>query len=168
MSPASLLPTSRRAPPTRTAGAETNPVRATDCADAVLDVMPGVMDAMRGAMRRQVGEQLSVPQFRCLQHIALRPGCSVSDVAKFLGVTLPTASAMIDRLVKAGSVAPAAAAQDRRRTELRLTASGQAQLKQIRQGARQDFAQALDGCTDSELRTVRAGLAVLQRIFHTA
>ena len=143
-------------------------VAAVQCADAVLDVMPGVMDAMRGAMRRQVGEPLSVPQFRCLQHIALRPCCSVSDVAKFLGVTLPTASALIDRLVKAGCVAPTAAALDRRRTELQLTASGHALLGQIRQGARQDFARALASCTESELSAVHAGLIVLKRAFRNA
>ena len=141
------------------------PPRPVDCADAVLDVMPVVMDAMRSAMRLHVGEQLSVPQFRCLNFIALEPACSVSAVAAFLGVTLPTASAMVDRLVKAGAVAPATAVADRRRSELQLTDAGRALLRQIRRDARAEFARALADCSSEELRALQAGLAVLQRAF---
>ena len=139
-----------------------------ECADAVLATMPAVMDAMRSAMRLQVGEQLSVPQFRCLNFIAKQPACSVTAVAAFLGVTLPTASAMVDRLVKAGAVAPSTAAADRRRSELQLTASGQQLLQQIRGGARGEFARALSRCSRDELLQLRAGLAVLERAFAPA
>ncbi len=139
-----------------------------DCAEAVLEVMPTVMDAMRGAMRLQVGEQLSVPQFRCLNFIARRPGSSVSAVAAFLGVTLPTASVMVDRLVRAGAVAPCTAPSDRRRSELRVTAAGLAQVRHIENGARGEFARALGACSPDELQTLQAGLAVLQRAFQPA
>jgi DNA-binding MarR family transcriptional regulator len=130
--------------------------------------MPAVMDAMRGAMRMQVGEQLSVPQFRCLNFIARRPGSSVSAVAAFLGVTLPTASAMVDRLVRAGAVAPRTSEADRRRSELHATAAGQAQVKLIERGARGEFARALATCSSDELQDLQAGLAVLQRAFQPA
>lgn len=153
------------APKPETAAA---PPRPQDCADSVLEVMPAVMDAMRSAMRQQVGEQLSVPQFRCLNFIARRPGSSVSAVAAFLGVTLPTASALVDRLVKAGAVAPSTAAADRRRSELHATDAGQALVRQIRKGARGEFARVLATCSGDELRDLRAGLAVLQRAFQPA
>ncbi len=139
-----------------------------DCAQAVLDVMPAVMDAMRGAMRLQVGEQLSVPQFRCLNFIARHPASSVSAVAGFLGVTLPTASVMVDRLVRAGAVAPGTAQADRRRLELQVTAAGLAQVQHIETGARAEFARALGGCSPLELQTLHTGLAVLQRAFQPA
>ena len=142
--------------------------RPQDCAEAVLEVMPAVMDAMRGAMRLQVGEQLSVPQFRCLNFIARRPGSSVSAVAAFLGVTLPTASVMVDRLVRAGAVEPRTAAADRRRSELRATAEGLALVQQIQLGARGEFARALGACSPAELQTLHAGLAVLPRAFQPA
>src|SRR4030095_6687947 len=89
----------------------------------VLDVVPAVMDALRGATRRHV-RQMSVPQFRCLNFVSHEPGCSISDVAAFLGVTLPTASAMIDRLVRAGALRTRPSRDDRRRTPLHLTAGG--------------------------------------------
>jgi DNA-binding MarR family transcriptional regulator len=140
-------------------------VRPQDCADAVLKVMPAMMDAMRSAMRQQVGEPTSVPQFRCLDCLGRNPGSSVSAVAAFPGVTLPTASAMVDRLVKAGAVVPSTAASDRRRSELQLTPSGRDQIRQVRRGARDSFAQALAVCSADELRPLQLGLRVLQRSF---
>ena len=139
-----------------------------DCAKAVLDVMPAVMDAMRSAMRLQEGDPLSVPQFRCLNFIARCPGSSVSAVASFLGVTLPTASVMVDRLVRAGAVAPGTAPADRRRSALHATAAGRVQVQHIEVGARAEFARALGGCSAAELQTLHAGLAVLQRAFQAA
>lgn len=138
-----------------------------DSASEVLEVIPAVMDALRNAMRNHVGDQLSVPQFRCLNFIAQQPGASVSAVAAFLGVALPTASAMVDRLVRAGAVEPRTAADDRRRSQLHLTAAGAAQLAQIRLGARAELAQVLASRSADELRTLNAGLAVLRQVFAT-
>jgi len=123
------------------------------------------MDALRNAMRGHVGEQLSVPQFRCLNFISQQPGASVSEVAAFLGVALPTASTMVDRLVRAGAVAPRTAADDRRRSQLHLTDAGAAQLAQIRLGARAELAQILAERSADELRVLHAGLAVLRSVF---
>src|ERR1043165_5286455 len=114
---------------------------AKESASQVLEVIPAVMDALRHAMRSHVGDQLSVPQFRCLQFIAHQPGASISAVAGFLGVTVPTASAMVDRLARAGAIEPQTAADDRRRSQLHLTADGAAQLAEIRLGARAELAQ---------------------------
>ncbi len=140
---------------------------AQECASAVLEVVPSVMDSLRGAMRVQAGEQMSIPQFRCLNFIAGNPGCSVGAAAAFLGVTMPTASAMVDRLVRAGSVATCADAQDRRRARLTLTDAGRTQLRTIRRGARVEVARALSACTGDELRTVGEALAVLNRVFQS-
>jgi DNA-binding MarR family transcriptional regulator len=133
----------------------------------MLEVIPAVMDALRHAMRNHVGDQLSVPQFRCLQFIAHQPGASVSAVAAFLGVTLPTASAMVDRLARAGAIAPQTAADDRRRSQLHLTSAGKAQLAEIRLGARAELAQVLATRSVEELRTLHAGLTVLRQVFLT-
>lgn len=131
----------------------------------VLDVIPAVMDGLRNAMRNHVGEQLSVPQFRCLNFIRQRPGASISEVAGFLGVTVPTASAMVDRLVRSGAVELQTAAEDRRRSQLLLTDTGAAQLAQIRLGARSELAHILAERSAEELRVLHAGLAVLRSVF---
>lgn len=147
-----------------------NPRRtqAEACAGAVLAVVPAVMDALRAAMRRHVGDQLSLPQFRCLNFIADEPGCGVGAVAAFLGVTMPTASAMVGRLVQAGAVATRADPGDGRRTRLRLTAAGRAQLEQIRRAARSDLAAVLSRHDAAELQALQQGLLSLQRAFESS
>lgn len=151
--------------PVKRAAARTPATDPADCAARLISVVPGVMDALRTSMRRNIGEGLSVPQFRCLGFIARNPGCSVSDVAAFLGVTLPTASAMVDRLVRAPHVIAATSAVDRRRTELRVNAPGKALLDRIRAGAQRDMAAALAGANAAELEAVEQALDVLHRVF---
>nr|WP_315427346.1 MarR family transcriptional regulator [uncultured Albidiferax sp.] len=130
-----------------------------------MEVVPAVMDAIRRAMRRGAGDQLSVPQFRCLNFVARQPDCSIGEIASFLGVTMPTASAMADRLVRAGLVQPQAGATDRRRSQLQATPAGQAQLAQIQQRAQADLELALATCTPRELQSLHTGLALLGRTF---
>jgi DNA-binding MarR family transcriptional regulator len=139
--------------------------RADECAEAVLDVIPAVMDALRVATRQHVGEQMSIPQFRCLHFISREPGGSISDVAEFLGVTLPTASAMVDRLVRAGAIRTRASSTDRRRTHLYLTNAGRARLRGIRAGAHGDLAETLALLAPAELRRLYDGLGLLRRVF---
>jgi len=138
---------------------------ASRCAAEILSVVPDVMNAIRMGMRGNLDTGLSVPQFRCLGFIGRNADCSISDVAGFMGVTLATASAMVDRLVKADYVSPATAQADRRRTELRLSAAGKALLEQIRRGARADLAQTLAGATAAELAALMQGLAILKTRF---
>ena len=137
-----------------------------ECAAELIEVLPGVMNAMRQAMRGHVGDALSVPQFRCLAFINRHGASSVTEVAAFLGVTKPTASVMVDRLAKAGAVLIVTDSQDRRRAQLHITDAGKTQMREIRRGARQDFSQLLAAQSPQELAELMAGLAVLRRTFH--
>jgi DNA-binding MarR family transcriptional regulator len=131
----------------------------------VMAVLPRVMDAMRVAMRSQVDGALSVPQFRGLNFIDRHPGCSISALAGFLGVTLATASAMADRLVRAGHVQARGSATDRRRSELVICAAGKAMLERMRRQTQADLALALRAQSGEELRTLVRGLQVLDAAF---
>lgn len=135
------------------------------CAAAVLDTVPSIMDALRGAMRRHVGEQLSVPQYRCLNFIAREPGTSLSAVAAFMGVTLPTASALVDRLVRAGALQTTHSSEDRRRSCLTITAAGEEQLQRIWHSARDDLALMLTRQPADELRDLLHGLELMSKAF---
>jgi len=141
------------------------PPDALQGAGVLLEVMPAVMDSLRAAMRRQLGQTLSVPQFRSLRFIADNAACSVSEVAAFLGVTLATASAMVERLVRAGFVVSEVSAADRRRSELHTTRTGRSLMGRIRGGAQAELASALVDCSPAELGELLAGMAVLQRRF---
>lgn len=141
-------------------------VRAEACAVEVLEILPRVMNAVRIGMRRQLQGALSVPQFRCMNFIDLNPGASVGEAA-FLGVTMATASAMVDRLARAGRATPGVSERDRRRAALRLR-SGKALLVKIRQGAWRDLAAALGRHSAKELQRVSDALAVLRSVFAAA
>lgn len=140
------------------------PARAGALAEQVFDALPPLMDALRRTMRRHVADGLSVPQFRCLNFVAKRPGRSLSDLAELLGVTPPTASAMTDRLVRAGWLQVDPDAADRRRIRLSLTEAGHGLLQRIETDARADLAIALSRCQSGELTAIEAGLAALTRV----
>lgn len=133
------------------------------CADDVLDILPESMDVVRAAMRAGLDDRLSVPQFRALNFIDRRPDASLGDVAGFLGVTLPTASAMVDRLVRAGHLQAATAVDDRRRSRLNISGAGKAVLEQVRKNARHALAAKLALQPADALRSIRDGLAALRR-----
>lgn len=141
---------------------------ADDCARRLLEVLPSAMDLLRSAMRSHVGEQISVPQFRALNFVARPPGCTVGELAAFIGVTMPTASALADRLARAGWLQAQPDPQDRRRSRLQATAAGHGQLGQIARGARGELAARLAGCSAGELATLESGLEVLQRLSRSA
>lgn len=143
----------------------TGPASAQAAATQVMAVLPRVMDAMRRAMRAQLDGPLTVPQFRGLNFIDHQPGSSVSDLAGFLGVSLATASAMVDRLARAGHVQTQGSRDDRRRLELRLCASGKAVLERMHQQTRDDLAEALEGRSAAELQALVEGLRVLESAF---
>lgn len=152
------------APDAALAGGSGSAVRRA-CAEQVMDVVPAVMDALRGAMRQHVGDQLSVPQFRCLAFVGRNPGASVGAVASFLGVTMPTASAMIDRLARGGALQTEPDPQDRRRHRLQLTAAGRTQLQAIRRNTRDDLTRTLAQRSADDLQKIEQGLAVLRQVF---
>ena len=153
------------APPMRSAPDAPDAPDAASAAAQVMAVLPGVMDAMRQVMRSQLDGPLTVPQFRGLNFIDHHPGSSVSALAGFLGVTLATASAMADRLVRAGYLQSQGSTTDRRRTELQLSASGKAVLDRMRNQTQSDMAGSLKACTPQQLTALVSGLAVLAMAF---
>lgn len=156
-------PTVRPARPRRAAAAAAPDPQAA--ALQVMRVLPRAMDAMRLAMRAKLDGPLTVPQYRALNFVDRHPGSSVSALAGFLGVTLATASALVDRLVRAGHLQSQGSLADRRRSELTLCDGGKAVLERIRGQTRADLARALSGLTPAELQALVDGLGVLEAAF---
>lgn len=136
------------------------------CAVDVFEALPGIMSAIRKGMRRNIRDGLSVPQFRCLAFIDRNAGTSVSEVTAFLGVTMPTTSAMVERLANAGYLVSTTAPEDRRRSMLSISPAGRALLKRMRTGAQSDVAQALSPLSPEQLLTLRDAIVLLKQSFH--
>jgi len=76
------------------------------------------------------GIELTLPQFRTLNLLCDEPK-RMSDIAAHLGVGLPSATAMIDRLVDKALVERDHIASDRRVVVCRLTAKGQQEVERF-------------------------------------
>src|SRR5579883_3248840 len=124
----------------QTVPANDNP-SAEATAAVVLDVVPLVMRTIRMRMREARAADLSVPQFRALAHLKKHPGVSLSDVAEYVGLTLPAASRMMDGLVARGYAERRLSAISRRSIELRLSAKGLEMLDVTLQHTRQALAE---------------------------
>jgi DNA-binding MarR family transcriptional regulator len=80
-----------------------------------------------------VGVGLTMPQAKALYLVQAQPGLRMSDLAASLGVSLPTVSGVVERLVEHGLLDRRDDPADRRHVVLRLTEAGTAQLEMVRE-----------------------------------
>ena len=100
---------------------------------------------------------VTLPQLRILFSLREQPGATTSALAANLGLTMPTVSGQVDKLVKAGLVARGSSPDDRRVIPLRLTDEGQATVGEIRVGNQAylaELAAALDGDLEQVTRAL--------------
>jgi DNA-binding MarR family transcriptional regulator len=84
------------------------------------------------AVRATPDSRLTPPQFRILNYLFIAPGASLSEVAAYLGVRLPTASVMLVKLAAEGYVLRSRHPSSRRRMQLVLTEQGRAVTAAVR------------------------------------
>jgi DNA-binding MarR family transcriptional regulator len=134
-------------------------------AGQVLDVVPAIMRAIRTEMRRHRSCDVNVPQFRTLAFLDHHPGASLSELAEYIGLTLPSMSKLIDGLVERKLVTRQTHAQDRRRITLALTARGQASLRAANESTEAYLAEKLETLSETERATVVRAMQVLRPLF---
>lgn len=136
-----------------------------ECAHDILEVAPLIMRVIRAEMRRHRGFDLSVPQFRTLAYLDHYHGASLSDVAEFIGLTLPSMSKLMDGLVARQLVTRAISPTDRRRVTLALTSQGRSGLQAARQATQIYLAQRLAELPAEERAVVGRAMQVLRPLF---
>lgn len=130
------------------------------CAKQVVETVPVLMRLIRSGVRSQ-GASISLPQLRVLGLLSRQPGASVSDVGIHLDVTTPTASALVDRMVKKSLVQRKEDPSERRRVILTLTAAGKDLLEDSRARAQSLVAHLLALETPEQLNKISEGLSLL-------
>jgi DNA-binding MarR family transcriptional regulator len=90
-------------------------------------------------------------------------GLRVSDLARRLGVSLPTASALVDRLVERGLVDRREDPHDRRQHRLRLAPDGDRLLTRFFEGSRARSRRLFAELPEHELEVVLQGIRYLIR-----
>ena len=138
-----------------------------ECAHEILDVVPLVMRSMRAELRSHRSADLSVPEYRSLALINRRPGASLSNVAKHLGLTLPSTSKLVDGLVDRQLVTRQLSTSDRRRITLNLTESGKSVLEASYQITRVHFSEVFTRLPEADRALIIRAMQVLRSIFST-
>jgi DNA-binding MarR family transcriptional regulator len=136
-----------------------------ECAHEVLEIVPLVMRVIRAKMRSRRTPDLSVPQFRALAFLDHHESVSLRDVAEHVGLTLPSMSTMMNKLVERSLVERRTSTADRRRVALRLTPDGKAMLEAARQGTQAHLAEMLAALSADERAMVRQAMQALRLIF---
>lgn len=151
---------------TRGKGPTITPDLADQCARAVMETVPQVMRAIREEARRQGAPLFSIPQLRTLAFLHRRPGACLLDLANHLGVACPTASNLVERLVRRGMVTRAIDPEERRRVVLTLTPLGARHSRRARESTQTWMATVLTRLSPARLRQVIQGMGVLKGPFN--
>jgi DNA-binding MarR family transcriptional regulator len=132
-------------------------------AEALLSTVPRAMRQIRAIARSEAGG-LTVPVFRALRYLERHPGESLTALSDHLGVTLPAASALVDRLVGAGLVTRTPDPAERRRVAIVLTAEGRTRVDASTAAVRAWWLDRLAGLTDAELHTLLRALDLVDGV----
>ena len=133
-----------------------------DAARLLLDVVMLVMRTVAADMRKSP-RPLAPPQMGILMRIAAGP-CTMSELARFQAVSLPTISKSVDMLVRRGWVERWIDKHDRRQTMARLTPSGKKMLAHIKQRTERQVTRTLAPLTIDERNELVSTLNILRRV----
>jgi DNA-binding MarR family transcriptional regulator len=140
-----------------------NRAQARDAARELLEIMPLVMRTVAAELR-SAGELPAPAHFGLLMILSER-GRTLTELAAFRGVSLPTMSASVTALVQRGWVKRAPPGKDRRTVLLDVTASGRAALDRVGRAAESHLSEVLAPLDAASRRRLVAGLGVLRRVF---
>ncbi|VAW32606.1 hypothetical protein MNBD_CHLOROFLEXI01-1184 [hydrothermal vent metagenome] len=132
-------------------------------AQAVLQIIPSVMRFLTAELR-QTNSPLSPPQLGVLTLLA-EDSYNLSELAEQHGVSLPTMSSTVSKMVAAGWVQRKRSSQDRRVVMLALTPVGQTLLEEIGQQFIGKVAEQLTAVPTDKLNELQGGLTLLQTVF---
>ena len=135
------------------------------CAEAVLDIAPPVVRAIRKMMREHRLPELSVPQFRTLSLLSFCADASLSTVADYIGSSLPAASRMIEGMVTKNLIVRKQCCRDRRQVSLELTPLGREAFLESRQATRLQLAERLSSLSAKKKEGVIEAMRWLGEVF---
>ena len=133
-------------------------------ASAILETVPPTMRAIREQMRSARVAGLSVPQFRLMRFVRPNPGTGLSALAEHLGTTMPAASQLVERVVRAGFLTREQHPTEHRRVELRVTDAGAAALAQCDERTRAWLCERLDGLDPEQLEAIATALRQVRSV----
>ena len=121
----------------------------------ILDLSNKIYGALKPAMPVDfLPPDLTVAQLRVLLLLHTEGPSKMTDIATILGIALPTATGILDNLVKKEMVVREAAPRDRRLVICRLSPGGQELINGLWTSGQFQMEKLLDGLTASQLKKV--------------
>jgi DNA-binding MarR family transcriptional regulator len=136
-----------------------------ESAGELLEVVPMVMKEIRSQMRSQGATDLTVPQFRTLAFVNRNQGSPLCNVADHMGLTPPSASALVDGLIKRGMMTREDQPDNRRRVRLVVTSRGRAILETSRRGTMAYLAEKLSNVSADNRELIVKAMQALRSVF---
>ena len=136
------------------------------CARDLMETAPQIVQSIRVEMRRGRGGELSIPQFRALRFVQRNPEVSLSDLADYLGLTLPSVSKLVDGLVKQTLILRQESKVDRRKMTLALTEAGETIINNARAQAQANLARTLASLPEEDLLEIHHSFELLNHLFN--
>ena len=114
--------------------------------------------------KQRVGAGVTLAQMKTLFVLEFKQSATLSEVARTLGVSMPAASEVVDRLVRAGLVRRVQSESDRRRVVLTLRSGGRRVLGRLARSRREKFEKLAKVVGTSGTRRMVAALETLEKI----
>jgi DNA-binding MarR family transcriptional regulator len=137
--------------------------QARDAARALLEVMPLVMRTVAAELR--AAGELPAPAHFPLLHLLSEQPRTLSELAAFRGVSLPSMSSSVATLVGKGWIRRVTPDTDRRVVMLEVTPGGRAALERVARAAERHLAEVLSPLGDASRRRLQSGLDVMREAF---
>jgi DNA-binding MarR family transcriptional regulator len=129
----------------------------------LLAVLPLLTRIVAAEVRREAGEETTMPQFRVLSHLAAEP-LTLSALAKKRRVTLQSMSELVQTLVERGWIMRLPDPKDRRQSSLHLTDEGRQHYEHAQEYTLRRLVPLMEGLSDTEMAAVELALPALRRV----
>jgi len=129
----------------------------------LLALLPLINRIMVADLRREVGEDTTMPQFRVLAYLSATP-LTLSDISRLRRVSLQAAGELIQTLVDRGWIKRVPDPKDRRQMLLHLTDEGQHQYQRAHDRMLAHLIPFVEMLSDKEIAAVQIALPALQRV----
>jgi len=103
-------------------------------------------------------EEITLPQLQAMRYIWLHRNATVGEVAEGLDISYPSATNMLNRLVRKGLVTRHGNPADRRFVEVQLTEKGERLTRQVEEERTARLKQVLDEMSAEERQSLIDGL----------
>ncbi|MFB3879764.1 MAG: MarR family winged helix-turn-helix transcriptional regulator [Armatimonadota bacterium] len=138
--------------------------RKKDCLTRILDALPQIFRSLAPRRPLLEGEtEFTIAQMRALRVVADQGSCTMGELAKALGVSLSSATGLVDRLVERHLVQRTESPRDRRVVRVELSPVGKRTRSRMRKAVLQRLALAEQRLSGAQLEQVAESMELLQR-----